>query len=137
MGAVNVGFSIATSLCLSTIYFFLGWLSLKYNWSMFILQWAIFPVIAYCISFLMNLTAQIISCRKANIPQLFANSLIVPGFILLFFLLTLISFIRSPIEAVISPSSRPIYGPIFAVSFYVFWATMFGEALSVGAATAC
>ena len=137
MGSVNIGFSLATSVWLSALYFFLGWLSLKYNWNMYILQWAIFPVIAYFISLGMNTVAQSISCHKVSLPHIAFTSLFVPGFILVAFLLTLIPFIRSPIEVVISPSSRPLYGSIFAISFYVFWATMFGEAISVGTATAC
>ena len=137
MGSVNVGFSIGTSLILSILYFFLGWLSVNYNWNMYILQWAIFPVIAYGVSFGMNIAAQTIACQQTDILPLFYTALIVPGFILISFLLTLVRFIRSPIEIVISPSSRAVYGPIFAISFYIFWATMFGEAISVGSATAC
>jgi hypothetical protein len=137
MGSVNIGFSLATSVWLSTLYFFLGWLCLKYNWNIHIIQWAIFPVIAYGISLGMNSIAQVITCQKVSLPKLALTSLFVPGFILVAFLLTLVSFIRSPIEVVISPSSRPLYGSIFAISFYVFWATMFGEAISIGTATDC
>jgi len=137
MGSVNIGFSLATRVWLSTLYFFLGWLCLKYYWNIHILQWAIFPVIAYGISLGMNAIAQVITCNKVSMSPVALSSLFVPGFILVAFLLTLISFIRSPIEVVISPSSRAVYGPIFAISFYVFWATMFGEAISVGSATAC
>ena len=137
MGSVSLGFSIATSLSLGTLFFFIGWLSLKYNWNLNILQWTLFPVLAYIISFCLNGFAQLTSCSKIDAPTLAKLSLFIPRFILIAFVLCLSSFIRSPIEVVISPSSRAVYGPIFAVSFYVFWATMFGEALSIGIATAC
>ena len=137
MGSVNIGFSIATSLCLSILFFFMGWLSIKYNWNIHILQWAVFPFIASGISFATNAAAQAMSCDSMNLSQLISLSLVIPGFILFSYILTFISFIRSPIESVVPPSSRLVYGPIFAKSFYVFWATMFGAAVSIGTSAAC
>ena len=137
MSSMNIGTSFAVSLCLSTLFFFLGWLSIHHNFNLNIVKWLIFPVIAYVVSFCMNAVAQYISCKKINTSQLILSSFVVPGFVIMAFIATLITLIRSPIEVVISPSSRALYGPIFAISFYVFWATMFGEALSVGISTTC
>jgi hypothetical protein len=117
--------------------FFMGWLSNTYGWNPDLLKWIIFPVISYLVAFGFNALTQVISCRTVQFPKVALLSLIVPGFILIAFLLTLLSFVRSPIEIALPLSARSQYGGMVALAFYTFWATMFGEAFSAGYMTDC
>jgi len=117
--------------------FFMGWLSNTYGWNPDLLKWVIFPVVSYLVAFGFNTLIQSITCRTVQFPNVALVSLFVPGFILFTFLLTLLSFVRSPIEIALPPSIRSQYGGMVAISFYVFWATMFGEAFSTGYMTDC
>ena len=65
------------------------------------------------------------------------GSLSVPITILLFLLLCLLPFIRSPIEEAVPYKLRDKYAVLFAIAFYMFWAGMFGESLASGFAMSC
>ena len=51
--------------------------------------------------------------------------------------LTLIGFVRNPIESIFNQPTRALYGGAFAIAFYMFWAGMFGEAIASGMAQSC
>ena len=65
------------------------------------------------------------------------GSLSIPIAILFFLILSLSSFIRSPVEIAVPSYFRAKYAGIFAVGFYMFWAGMFGESLASGLAQSC
>lgn len=137
MSSVTLGISLGASLCLSCMIFFMGWLSDTHGWNPNLLKWAIFPIISYLVAFGFNTLTQVVSCHTVQLPKVALVSLFVPGFILVAFLLTLLPFVRSPIEIALPPSIRSQYGGMVALFFYVFWATMFGEAFSTGYMTDC
>jgi ABC-type nickel/cobalt efflux system permease component RcnA len=84
-----------------------------------------------------NSFIQSITCGSVNIKQIALGSLSVPVAILLGLILSLSSFIRSPVESAFGSKERGAYGLIFAIAFWMFWAGMFGESFSAGFAQSC
>ena len=137
MSSTSLGISLGASLCLSCMIFFMGWLSNTYGWNPDLIKWVIFPVVSYLVAFGFNTLTQVVTCHTVQLQKVALVSLFVPGFILFAFLLTLLSFVRSPIEIALPLSARDQYGGMVALAFYTFWATMFGEAFSTGYMTDC
>ena len=80
---------------------------------------------------------QAIVCKTVEMKQIALISLMIPGAVLISLLLTLLQFVRSPIEVAIPIAQRNAYGSTFAIAFYSFWASMFGNALGSNFITAC
>ncbi len=131
MMSVGVGFALLTT----TILF--GYLSNTYGFSGNMLKWVLLPVVGYGITFGFNAGVQAASCGSINPKQLALGSLVVPGAILFFLLLSLMSSVRYPVEQAVPLSYKGKWAGVFAVAFYMFWAGMFGEAFAGGLAQSC
>jgi hypothetical protein len=129
--------SVCIGISLFTLTFLLAYLHLNYNFSLGLLKWILLPTLGYCITFGFNSFIQSVSCGSINITQIALGSLPVPGFITIFLLLSLMSFVKSPVISAVPPNLRFNYGEIFAIAFYMFWAGMFGESISSGFAQSC
>lgn len=132
---LGLSFAMGAALFATTI--ILGWSSIQYNWNANFLKWLILPLIGYGVAIGINSATQYINCKKLNIEQIALSSTIVPIAIYSFLVLTLLSFIRKPIEMAVPASYQSQYGGIFAIAFYMFWAGMFGEGLGGGFSQAC
>ena len=129
--------SVSIGISLFTLTFLLGYIHLTYSINSNLLKWLFLPTLGYGITLGFNSFIQRISCSSVNIIQIAMGSLPVPIAIILFLLLSLMSFIRSPVESALPSNLRDNYGGIFAIAFYMFWAGMFGESVSSGFAQSC
>jgi hypothetical protein len=132
-----LGLSFAMGAALFTITVLLGWFSMQYSWSANLLKWLLLPALGYVVALGINSTIQYISCKTIKPGQIAIISSSIPIAIYAFLLLTLISFIRSPIEMAVPESYKAKYGGLFAIAFYMFWAGMFGEGLAGGFSQTC
>jgi hypothetical protein len=133
----TLGMSASLGIMLFTLTVFMGWLSMTYSMSLDGLFWIGLPALGYGIAMALNSVLQRLTCGKINPVQMATGTLIVPLVIFVFLGLTLLSIVRSPIESALSPQLRYTYGKIIPVAFYMFWAGMFGEAISSGFAQSC
>ena len=131
--AISLGIGIA----LFTLSLLFGHLHLTYNWNANFLKWLVLPTVGYGIAFGLNSFIQSVTCGSVNAKQIAMGSITVPIAIYIFLLMTLSSFIRSPVEKALSPEYRAKYGVMFSIAFYMFWAGMFGESFASGFAQSC
>ncbi len=115
----------------------LGWLSNTYSFSENILKWVILPVLGYGIALGLNSLNQYLTCKTILPGQIAIISVTVPIAIFGFLLLTLLPFIRMPIEMAVPTKYVAQYGGVIAVAFYMFWAGMFGEGIAGGFSQSC
>ncbi len=132
-----LGLSFAMGAALFTVTVVLGWFSIQYNWSANLLKWLILPAIGYMIALGINSATQYISCKTLKLEQIAITSSTIPIAIYVFLLLTLITFIRKPIEMAVPVTYKAQYGGLLAIAFYMFWAGMFGEGLAGGFSQTC
>ncbi len=132
---LGLSFAMGAALLTSTV--LLGWISIQYSWSANFLKWAVLPALGYAVALGINAATQYISCKTLKIEQIAITSLSIPIAMYVFLLLTLISFIRKPIEMAVPMSYKAQYGGLLAIAFYMFWAGMFGEGLAGGFSQTC
>ncbi len=132
-----LGYSFAMGMSLFTLTVLLGWAANSYQWNANILKWLVLPVLGYGFALSINSIAQYASCGSVRFGAIASTSLLnllaIGGAILI----TLIPFVRSPIISAIPYAYQATYGGIFALSFYMFWAGMFGEAIAGGMSQLC
>ena len=133
----TMGLSIAMGIVLFTITFLFGHLHMSYGIHADFLKWLVLPTVGYGIAVGLNAFIQSVTCGSVKIQQIAMGSLSIPIAILFFLILSLSSFIRSPVEIAVPSYFRAKYAGIFAVGFYMFWAGMFGESLASGLAQSC
>jgi hypothetical protein len=132
-----LGLSFAMGMSLLAITLLLGWLSNTYSFSENILKWVILPVLGYGIALGLNSLNQYLTCKTILPGQIAIISVTVPIAIFGFLLLTLLPFIRMPIEMAVPTKYVAQYGGVIAVAFYMFWAGMFGEGIAGGFSQSC
>ncbi len=132
-----LGLSFAMGIGLLAITLLLGWVSFTYSWSENILKWAVLPALGYGIAVGLNTLNQYLTCKTIHPSQIAITSVTVPIAIFGFLLLTLIPFIRTPIEMAVPTQYVARYGGVVAVAFYMFWAGMFGEGIAGGFSQSC
>jgi len=134
----TLGMSLALGVSLFSLTILFGWLSRSYSGINFnLLKWLFLPTLGYGIALAINSALQYISCGTINISQLALGGIPVLISIVLFLLLSLLGFVQAPIAMALPLRYQPMYGTILAVAFYMFWAGMFGEAISGGFAQGC
>jgi len=124
-------------LSLLGITLFLNWLSITFSLSGTAFKWLLLPTFGYMTAIGLNSFTQYVSCGTIKPSQIAIGSISVLVSIYFFLLLSLLGFIRAPIQAVLPLVLQPKYGEVIAVSFYMFWAGMFGEAIAGGFAQGC
>lgn len=132
-----LGLSFAMGLSLFAITIMFGWLTLNYNWNANFLKWLVLPSLGYVIALGLNSINQYVTCKTVRPGQIAITSVPIPIAIFIFLLLSLISFIRTPIEMAVPMNYKAQYGGLIAIAFYMFWAGMFGEGLAGGFSQAC
>jgi hypothetical protein len=133
----TLGMSFAVGLALFATTMLLGWLSKLYNFNANILKWLVLPTIGFGVALGLNSGLQYAICGSLNFPQIAQGSLVVLGSIILFLFLTLLSFIRAPIEGIVPPEYYKKWGGVIALAYYMFWAGMIGETFAGGFAQSC
>ncbi len=131
------GVSFAMGLALFGLTMLLAWVSSTYGWNANILKWMLLPTLGYGIALGLNSLLQYTTCTTVKAGQIALASVPIVVAVILGLLITLLPFIRSPIETILSGSTRALWGGAFAVAFYMFWAGMFGEAIASGMAQSC
>jgi hypothetical protein len=116
---------------------FLSWLSMNYSMNENILKWGLLPIFGYGFAFGLNSFTQYVSCGNVNPSQIALGSIPVPVSIFLFLLLSLSGIVRAPIQSAVPLTLRLKYGGIVAITYYMFWAGMFGEAIAGGFSQSC
>ena len=142
--SITVGFSFANGLYLMTVTVLLGWIS-QLGWfqqsfpflSFRSLTWIVLPIVGYLFAFGLNAGIQYLSCSSVQLKQVAMNSIFTPVAILGFLLISLLSIFTSPVIGVLPFSITPSLKIVLAVSFFMFWAGMFGEAIGSGFAQSC
>jgi hypothetical protein len=129
--------SLAVGIALFATTIFLGWISNRYKWNADLLKWLVLPTIGFGTALGLNSGLQYAICGSLNFPQIAQGSLVVLGSIILFLLLTLVKFIRAPIEGIVPPQYYKQWGGLIALSYYMFWAGMIGETFAGGFAQSC
>ena len=129
--------SVAVGTVLFTITILLGFINIQYDINANFLKWIVLPTVGYLITIGFNAFIQSTVCKSINIKQIAMGSLSVPITILIFLLLSLVPFIRSPIEEAVPYKLRDKYSVLFAIAFYMFWAGMFGESVASGFSMSC
>lgn len=138
MGTTNtLWMSVSVGVSLFMLTLLLNYIHNSYNVNVIFLKWAVLPTVGYGITLAFNSFIQSIFCGSVNIKQIAMGSLSVPIAILAGLVLSLSSFIRSPIESAFSGKDRDLYGMLFAIGFWMFWAGMFGESFASGFAQSC
>ena len=135
--STTLAVSLAVGLALFGITVMLGWISSTYGVSANLLKWLFLPILSYVLTLGINAVIQATSCKTVDITKLASGALTIPVAVFLALLLTLIGFVRAPIESAVPVQYKLKYAGLFAIAFYVFWAGMFGEALAGGLAQAC
>jgi len=134
----TLGMSLALGVSLFSLTIFFGWLSRSYSGIHFhLLKWIFLPTLGYGIALGINCALQLISCGKTNISQIAIGGIPVLISIVGFLLISMIGFVRAPIASALPAQYQLAYGTILSVAFYMFWAGMFGEAISGGFAQGC
>jgi hypothetical protein len=133
----TLGISLAMGLSLAAMAMFIGWAAVQYGLSETMLKWALLPTLGYAIGIGLNLLVQQVSCGKVNYKQIAVGTTAIPLAILLFLLLSSAGIVRAPVVDAVPLAYKLQYGASFAVAFYMFWAGMFGEAISGGFAQSC
>jgi hypothetical protein len=134
---ITTGISFAVGVSLAGIARFLSWASTNYGFSIDLLKWIVLPTLGYLVALGLNMFIQQVSCGKSSITQIAIGSSPVPIAILFFLLITLVGFVRAPIESAVPLAYKIQYGQSMALAFYMFWAGMFGEGLAGGFAQGC
>jgi len=131
------GVSFAMGLALFGVTMLLAWVSMTYGWGANGLKWLLLPTLGYGIALGLNSLLQYTTCSSVKAGQIALASVPILIAVYIGLLVTLVPFIRSPIETILGGSTRAVYGGAFAVAFYMFWAGMFGEAIASGMAQSC
>jgi|LauGreDrversion4_2_1035121.scaffolds.fasta_scaffold889796_1 hypothetical protein len=132
-----LGYSFAMGMSLFTLTVLLGWATSSYNWNANFIKLLILPIIGYGFALGLNSIVQYSSCGTIQLGKIASISSINLVAIGAAILLTLFSAVRSPIVSAIPYAYQASYGGILALSFYMFWAGMFGEAISGGMSQLC
>lgn len=131
------GLSIAIGLSLVAAVFMFSYITKSLGFGGTPLQWVGLPIFGYVVAFGLNAAIQQLSCGSVRPGQIALVSGLIPIAIVIFLILTLSGFVRSPIVDAVPLAYRVSYGNIFALAFYMFWAGMFGEAIAGGFIQGC
>ena len=135
--AQTLGMSAAMGTSLIGITVLLGWLHVQSGWNDNMLKWILLPTLGFLVAFGLNSILQYTTCSTVKLKQVAYGSATVLIFIILGLFMTLVSFVRTPIESIVPLPYKASYGGIYAIAFYMFWAGMFGEAIASGFAQSC
>ena len=137
MSSTTIWASVGLGVAFFTITVLFGHMARTYNINGNFLKWLLLPTVGYLITLGFNAFIQSIKCKTVNIKQIAMGSLTAPISIIFFLLLTLSSFVRSPVEATVPFALKAKYAGLFSLAFYMFWAGMFGESIASGFAMSC
>jgi hypothetical protein len=96
------------------------------------------PVVSYIVTIIFNIFLQLIRCGKVNASQVLINGVPSVGLVALLGLLSnYISFLRYPVEGILPVSLSDNMKKGIAVSFYIFWGAVYGQALGGSLSQSC
>ncbi len=134
---VRIAFAVLQGVLMGISFPLLAWLLPTLYYTNPLLIFAMIIPIAYITSLGINTLVQFLQCQKISMGQVAGVSLITPGFVTVFSLLTYyIPFLRGPIESLI-PEDRADMKDRWAYLFYLFWAGMYGQTVASGLLTSC
>ena len=135
--STTIAVSLAVGLALFGSTLMLGWISSTYGISANFLKWIVLPALGYGFAVGANAILQATSCKTVDMKKVASGAVTIPVLIVVASLLTLVGFVRAPIESAVPVQYKLKYAGMFAIAFYLFWAGMFGEAFAGGLAQVC
>ena len=98
----------------------------------------ILPIVTYGITSMFNVFIQLIRCGKINGNQVLMNGFPSVGLVaILGGLAQLFGFMRHPVTSILPDSFSDEVKKGIAVSFYVFWGAVYGQALGGSLSQSC
>jgi hypothetical protein len=102
------------------------------------IYFAILPIITYGMTAIFNVFIQLIRCGSVNAQQVLMNAFPSVGLVAVFGgLASLLGFIRFPIESLLPATFDPLMKKGIAVSFFIFWGAVYGQALGGSLSQSC
>lgn len=137
--AVVLAFSLVSALFISIV----PLLTTLYKESLsttaiYAILFGLLPIVTYCMTCIFNIFIQLIRCGSINGIQIATAAAPSVGFVaVLGGLASMIGFLRSPIESILPIGLTPDMKKGIAVSFYIFWGAVYGQALGGSLSQSC
>jgi hypothetical protein len=104
----------------------------------YLILFVILPIVTYGITSMFNVFIQMIRCGKINANQVLINGFPSVGLVgFLGGLAQLFGFMRYPVISILPDSFSDEVKKGIAVSFYVFWGAVYGQALGGSLSQSC
>jgi hypothetical protein len=104
----------------------------------YLILFVILPIVTYGITSMFNVFIQMIRCGKINANQVLMNGFPSVGLVgFLGGLAQLFGFMRYPVISILPDSFSDEVKKGIAVSFYVFWGAVYGQALGGSLSQSC
>lgn len=137
--AVVLSFSLVSALFISIVplltTFYKGDLSTSV---VYIIIFLILPIVTYGMTCIFNIFIQLIRCGKVNGQQVFMNAFPSLGFVsVLGGIAHSVGFVRYPVESILPVGFAPDVKKGIAVSFFIFWGAVYGQALGGSLSQSC
>lgn len=96
------------------------------------------PIVSWGLTAMFNVFIQLIQCGTVNAGQVLLNGLPTIGLVSIFGLAAyFISFLRSPVEAIMPISMPEEVRKGVAVAFFIFWGGLYGQAVGGSFSQSC
>ena len=137
--AVVLSFSLVAALFIALVPLLVTFYkdTLSYN-LIYLIIFIIMPVITYGVTCIFNIFIQMIRCGEINATQVMINGFPSVGFVaVLGGLSYFFGFLRSPVESILPVGFQEDMKKGIAVSFYIFWGAVYGQALGGSLSQSC
>jgi len=137
--AVVLSFSLVSALFISLVplmvTFYKGNLT---TGLVYLILFGILPIVTYGITCIFNIFIQIIRCGEVKASQVLINGFPSVGFVaMLGGLAGMSSWVRSPVESILPFGFSDDIKKGIAVSFFIFWGAVYGQALGGSLSQSC
>lgn len=104
----------------------------------YLILFGILPIVTYGITCIFNIFIQLLRCGSVNANQVLVNGVPSVGFVaLLGGLASGLGFLRYPVESILPIGFSDDIKKGIAVSFYIFWGAVYGQALGGSLSQSC
>jgi hypothetical protein len=104
----------------------------------YVIYFAILPIITYGMTAIFNVFIQLIRCGSVNAQQVLMNAFPSVALVAIFGALsTFIGFLRIPVESLLPSVFDLDMKKGIAVSFFIFWGAVYGQALGGSLSQSC
>ena len=132
-----IAFSFAEGLLLFLATSLVGLFASQASQHTDVFVWMFLPVFGYVSTFGLLSGLNYSNCKSVNVPLVARASLFTVAAVIVFLLLSKLSFFQGFIIPALPYTLQESVGPTVAVAFYMFWAGMYGGAIGSGFASSC